>query len=104
MLEKTVQFRKGRVLIAGQWTPRPEIFYCAARRTLQEERDFSKKYWAHPDRHISTKSVQNAKQYIKNNKRKTKRRRSKRALASSIPKIRGIATFQTTTTSTSNAQ
>jgi hypothetical protein len=104
VLEKTVQFRKGRVLIAGQWTSRPEIFYCAARRTLQEERDFSKKYWAHPDPHISTKSVQNAKHYIKNNNTKTKRRRNRRALASSIPKITGITTFQTTTTTTSNAQ
>src|SRR5829696_7919134 len=48
MLDRTIQFKKGRVLITGQWTSRPEIFYCAARRTLQGGRDLQKKYWARP--------------------------------------------------------
>ncbi|HYX71764.1 MAG TPA: ATP-binding protein, partial [Nitrososphaera sp.] len=48
MLDRTTQFKKGRVLITGQWTSRPEIFYCAARRTLQGGRDLQKKYWARP--------------------------------------------------------
>lgn len=48
-LDKTIQFKKGRVLITGQWTSRPEIFYCAARRTLQGGRDLQKKYWARPN-------------------------------------------------------
>lgn len=48
MLDKTVQFKKGRVLITGQWTPRPDVFYCAARRTVQGGRDLQKKYWARP--------------------------------------------------------
>jgi hypothetical protein len=48
MLDKTVQFKKGRVLITGQWTSRPDIFYCAARRTVQGGRDLQKKYWARP--------------------------------------------------------
>lgn len=48
MLDRTIQFKKGRVLVTGQWTSRPEIFYCAARRTLQGGRDLQKKYWARP--------------------------------------------------------
>jgi Helicase HerA, central domain len=48
MLDKTVQFKKGRVLITGQWTSHPDIFYCAARRTIQGGRDLQKKYWARP--------------------------------------------------------
>jgi len=48
MLDKTVQFKKGRVLITGQWTSRPDVFYCAARRTVQGGRDLQKKYWARP--------------------------------------------------------
>jgi hypothetical protein len=48
MLDKTVQFKKGRVLITGQWTPSPDVFYCAARRTVQGGRDLQKKYWARP--------------------------------------------------------
>jgi Helicase HerA, central domain len=48
MLEKTVQFKKGRVLITGQWTSRPDVFYCGARRTVQGGRDLQKKYWARP--------------------------------------------------------
>jgi hypothetical protein len=48
MLDRTIQIKKGRVLITGQWTSRPEIFYCAARRTLQGGRDLQKKYWARP--------------------------------------------------------
>lgn len=47
-LDRTIQFKKGRVLVTGQWTSRPEIFYCAARRTLQGGRDLQKKYWARP--------------------------------------------------------
>ncbi len=34
--------QKGQVLIAGQWTSRPEIFYSAGRLTLQGGRDLSK--------------------------------------------------------------
>jgi len=49
MLDRTIQFKKGRVLITGQWTSRPEIFYCAARRTVQGGRDLQKKYWARPN-------------------------------------------------------
>ena len=48
MLDRTIQFKKGRVLVTGQWTSRPEICYCAARRTLQGGRDLQKKYWARP--------------------------------------------------------
>jgi Helicase HerA, central domain len=58
LLDKTAQFKKGRVLITGQWTSRPEIFYCAARRTLQGGRDLQKKYWARPNLPMPTSFVQ----------------------------------------------
>jgi Helicase HerA, central domain len=48
MLDRTIQFKKGRVLVTGQWTSRPEICYCAARRTVQGGRNLQKKYWARP--------------------------------------------------------
>ena len=48
--------QKWQVLIAGQWTSRPEIFYSAARLTLQGGRDLSK-YRAYPDPRITSTTL-----------------------------------------------
>ena len=35
--ERIVNFKPGRVLLAGNWSCEHNIFYCAARRTLEGE-------------------------------------------------------------------
>ena len=46
--ERIVNFKPGRVLLAGNWTNEHNIFYCAARRTLEGGRNLEDEYWARP--------------------------------------------------------
>jgi hypothetical protein len=46
--EKIVNFKTGRGILAGNWTCQHNVFYCAARRTLEGGRNLEYKYWARP--------------------------------------------------------
>jgi hypothetical protein len=46
--ERIVNFKPGRVLLAGNWADGHNIFYCAARRTLEGGRNLRDEYWATP--------------------------------------------------------
>jgi len=46
--ERIVNFKPGRVLLAGNWACEHNIFYCAARRTLEGGRNLEDEYWARP--------------------------------------------------------
>jgi hypothetical protein len=46
--ERIVNFKPGRVLLAGNWADEHNIFYCAARRTLEGGRNLRDDYWARP--------------------------------------------------------
>jgi DNA helicase HerA-like ATPase len=46
--EKIVNFKAGRGILAGNWAPRYDVFYCAARRTLEGGRNLEYKYWTKP--------------------------------------------------------
>ena len=46
--EKIVNFKAGRGILAGNWAPGNDVFYCAARRTLEGGRNLEYKYWANP--------------------------------------------------------
>lgn len=47
--EKIVNFKPGRVILAGAWAYENSVFYCAARRTLEGGRNLEDKYWARPN-------------------------------------------------------
>ena len=47
--ERIVNFKPGRVLLAGNWACEHNIFYCAARRTLEGGRNLEYKYWVRPN-------------------------------------------------------
>jgi ATPase family associated with various cellular activities (AAA) len=45
-MEKCLEFGMGRVLIAGRWAPgQPQIFYSAARRTVEGGRNLRQGFW-----------------------------------------------------------
>jgi hypothetical protein len=46
--ERIVNFKPGRVLLAGNWADGHNVFYCAARRTLEGGRNLRDEYWASP--------------------------------------------------------
>ena len=46
--ERIVNFKPGRVLLAGSWADGHNLFYCAARRTLEGGRNLKDDYWARP--------------------------------------------------------
>ena len=46
--EKIVNFKTGRGILAGNWAPEYNVFYCAARRTIEGGRNLEYKYWARP--------------------------------------------------------
>ena len=46
--ERIVNFKPGRVLLAGNWADGHNVFYCAARRTLEGGRNLKNEYWARP--------------------------------------------------------
>jgi len=46
--ERIVNFKPGRVLLAGNWACGHYVFYCAARRTLEGGRNLENEYWARP--------------------------------------------------------
>lgn len=46
--EKIVNFKPGRVILAGAWAYENSVFYCAARKTLEGEEIWNK-YWARPN-------------------------------------------------------
>lgn len=46
--ERIVNFKPGRVLLAGNWACEHNILYCAARRTLEGGRNLEDEYWARP--------------------------------------------------------
>ncbi len=49
LLSKTLDFRPGRVLIAGSWvSDEPNIFYSASRRTIEGGRNLRSDFWAKP--------------------------------------------------------
>jgi hypothetical protein len=45
-IEKTLEFKKGRVLLSGKWSD--QIIFVAARRTVQGSVDLNPEYWATP--------------------------------------------------------
>jgi Helicase HerA, central domain len=44
--ERIVNFKPGRVLLAGNWADGHNVIYCAARRTLEGGRNLKNEYWA----------------------------------------------------------
>jgi len=46
--EKVVNFKAGRGILAGNWASRSDVFYCAARRTIEGGRNLEYEYWAKP--------------------------------------------------------
>lgn len=49
LLERCLEFEPGRVLITGRWaSDGPQIFYSAARRTVEGGRNLREDYWAVP--------------------------------------------------------
>lgn len=46
--ERCLTFKPGRVLIAGQWSPRPQFLYAAARRTREGGKNLRAEFWATP--------------------------------------------------------
>ena len=46
LLPKSLNFGTGRIIIAGRWSPEPQIFYCAARRTREGGRNLRASFWA----------------------------------------------------------
>lgn len=50
MLERTLSFDAGRVLISGPWAAeKPVIFYSCARRTIEGGRNLRSEFWARPE-------------------------------------------------------
>ena len=47
--EKIVNFKRGVVILAGNWACEHSVFYSAAKRTLEGGRNLEVKYWARPD-------------------------------------------------------
>jgi Helicase HerA, central domain len=49
LLQKSLEFGTGRILLAGSWSPDgPQIIYGAARRTVEGGRNLQSKHWATP--------------------------------------------------------
>jgi len=48
IVDRCRQFGIGRVLIAGRWSPEPQILYSAARRTKEGGRNLNPRHWAVP--------------------------------------------------------
>ena len=48
-LTKTLNFKKGRILIAGSWVDNQRIAFSAARRTEEGGRNLRTEYWSKPD-------------------------------------------------------
>jgi DNA helicase HerA-like ATPase len=49
LLEKSLDFEAGRVLLIGRWSQdEPQLLYCAARRTVEGGRNLREDYWAAP--------------------------------------------------------
>jgi len=46
--EKIVNFKTGRGILAGNWACEYDVFYCAARRTLEGGRNLEYEYWTRP--------------------------------------------------------
>jgi hypothetical protein len=79
LLEKCLEFEKGRAILLGRWSPQgPQTFYCAARRTVEGGRDLRADYWAAMPQEISTKSVK------KGSRRSTRRLTSSRKTYSKL--------------------
>lgn len=63
LLERCLEFYKGRVLIIGQWAGNePRILYSAARRTVEGGRSIRDDYWALPDPGTAAASEQASSQ------------------------------------------
>ena len=46
--DKIVNFKAGRGILTGNWVTGNEIFYCAARRTIEGGRNLEYRYWSTP--------------------------------------------------------
>jgi hypothetical protein len=46
--EKIVNFKPGRGILAGNWASGNDVFYCAARRTIEGGRNLQYEYWTKP--------------------------------------------------------
>jgi hypothetical protein len=46
--EKIVNFKAGRGIVAGNWASGYDVFYCAARRTIEGGRNLKYEYWTKP--------------------------------------------------------
>jgi hypothetical protein len=61
LLERCLEFNKGRCLIVGQWTNNePRLLYSAARRTVEGGRSLRDEYWAVPDSQVVAASQDDA--------------------------------------------
>jgi uncharacterized protein len=50
VLEKCLDFKKGRALLIGNWAPEGDLLlYCAARRTVEGGRDLQGEFWDHAE-------------------------------------------------------
>jgi hypothetical protein len=47
-LDRVSELDPGRVLLAGRWSPEPQVCLCAARRTVEGGRNLRPEYWANP--------------------------------------------------------
>lgn len=85
LLEKCLEFEKGRAILMGRWSPHgPQTFYCAARRTIEGGRDLRSEYWASMSREVdpklSKKGGKKSSSQSSNARRKTPRRKPSKTL------------------------
>jgi len=80
LLDKTIDFETGRVLLAGRWATDPQLLYCAARRTVEGGRNLRDDYWASPPEpppEQSTEKPTKTKRSVKARKATKRARKSK---------------------------
>ena len=57
ILNKCLEFEKGRTLLIGRWAKAgPQLFYCAMRRTVEGGRDLREQHWACPEQSRSAEA------------------------------------------------
>ncbi len=77
-LEKCLDFRVSRVLLAGRWAPQGgEFGFTAARRTEEGGRDLQAKHWAKPPPPVRKKTSKAKKKKGKVKKKKSKAKKKK---------------------------
>jgi hypothetical protein len=83
LIEKCLEFEKGRGILMGRWVPQgPQTFYCAARRTIEGGRDLRSDHWASV-RHESDLQGAKAKSGIR---KSSSRKRKDTSASRGLPK------------------